>query len=93
MAWLEFYRELKYQTGISVGCRGEGKNASALSSIKDEEWPTVMKVLASLAYRYCIDVVAVTNEYVVDAYKLDRIETPEGVKFNGGICRTSRVSA
>ena len=93
LAWNELYRELMYQTGISVGQRGgEKKNDSALSTIKDEEWPQVMKVLASLAYHYCIDVVDVTNEKVVEAYQLDRIETPQGIKYNEGICRTTHIT-
>lgn len=47
-----------------------------------------MRTVASIAYRYCIDVVDVTNESVVRKYNLDRVETPNGVLFNGGIVRT-----
>ena len=86
-AWNEFYRELKYQTGISLTQRSHGRD-SDLSAVKDEEWPDVMRTVASIAYRYCIDVVDVTNESVVRKYNLDRVETPNGVLFNGGIVRT-----
>ena len=86
-AWNEFYRELKYQTGISLTQRANGRD-SDLSAIRDEEWPDVMRTVASIAYRYCIDVVDVTNESVVRKYNLDRVETPNGVLFNGGIVRT-----
>ena len=86
-AWNEFYRELKYQTGISLTQRSHGRD-SDLSAVKDEEWPDVMRTVASIAYRYCIDVVDVTNESVVRKYNLDRVETPNGVVFNGGIVRT-----
>ena len=92
LAWNELYRELLYQAGISVGQRGaEKKTDSALSTIRDEEWPKVMKVLASMAYHYCIDVVDATNEKVVEAYQLDRIETTQGIKYNAGICRTTHI--
>ena len=86
-AWNEFYRELKYQTGISLTQRNNGRD-SDLSAVRDEEWPDVMRTVASIAYRYCIDVVDVTNESVVRKYNLDRVETPNGVLFNGGIVRT-----
>ena len=87
-AWYDFYHDLQYQEGIYVGKRGGGsKNASALSTIKDEEWPRVMRVLASTAYRYCIDVVDVTNEVVVEAYELDRVQTEDGVRFNRAIAQ------
>jgi len=86
-AWNEFYRELKYQTGICLAQRTNGKD-SELSAIRDEEWPSVMRTVASLAYRYCIDVVDVTNESVVREYNLDRVETPNGVLYNKGIVRT-----
>ena len=89
LAWNEFYRELKYKTGISVGQRGNGtKNESALSTIHDDEWPKVMKVLAAMGVRYCIDVVAVTNQLTVDHYGLDRYEDEDGIRFNTGIART-----
>lgn len=88
-AWYDFYRDLQYQEGIYVGKRGDGsKNASALSTIKDEEWPRVMRVLASTAYRYCIDVVDATNEVVVETYELDRIQTEDGVRFNRAIVKS-----
>ena len=90
LAWNEFYRELMYQTGISVGQRGAGKNESGLDTIRDEEWPKVMKVIASLACHYCIDVVEVTNEKVVEVYSLDRVETENGIRYNTGIMRTIR---
>lgn len=86
-AWNEFYRELKYQTGITLAQRTNGRD-SELSAIRDEEWPSVMRTVASLAYRYCIDVVDVTNESVVREYNLDRVETPNGVLYNKGIVRT-----
>ena len=86
-AWNEFYRELRYQTGISLTQRNHGRD-SDLSAVRDEEWPDVMRTVASIAYRYCIDVVDVTNESVVRKYNLDRVETPNGVLFNGGIVRT-----
>jgi len=86
-AWNEFYRELKYQTGICLAQRTNGKD-SELSAIRDEEWPSVMRTVASLAYRYCIDVADVTNESVVREYNLDRVETPNGVLYNKGIVRT-----
>ena len=86
-AWNEFYRELKYQTGISLTQRSHGRD-SDLSAVRDEEWPDVMRTVASIAYRYCIDVVDVTNESVVRKYNLDRVETPNGVVFNGGIVHT-----
>lgn len=86
-AWNEFYRELKYQTGICLTQRNKGRD-SDLSAVRDEEWPDVMRTVASIAYRYCIDVVDVTNESVVRKYNLDRVETPNGILFNGGIVRT-----
>ena len=87
-AWYDFYHDLQYQEGIYVGRRSGGnKNASALSTIKDEEWPRVMRVLASTAYRYCIDVVDATNEVVVEAYELDRVQTEDGVRFNRAIAQ------
>ena len=92
-AWLEFYRQLQYQQGISVAGRGGKKSdSSSLDMIRDDEWSKVMKVLASVAYYYSIDVVAATNEFVVAAYQLDRIETPEGTKYNEGICRTRKMT-
>lgn len=87
LAWNEFYRELKYQTGINLIRRGGGTK-SDLSTVRDEEWPSVMRTVASIACRYCIDVVDVTNEDVVREYKLDRVETPEGVVFNRGVLHT-----
>lgn len=93
LAWNEFYRNLRYEYGINLlkrkveGVTGK-KNASALSAVREDEWPVVMKALAALAYRYAIDVVDATNENVVDEYHLDRVETPEGTRYNRGILRT-----
>ena len=47
-----------------------------------------MKVLAAMGVRYCIDVVAVTNQLTVNHYELDRYEDEDGVRFNTGIART-----
>ena len=93
LAWNEFYRELMYQTGITVGVRGAKKNESGLDSIKDEEWPRVMRVVAAIACNYCIDVVDVTNEKVVEAYQLDRVMTENGIRYNTGIVRTTRLAS
>ena len=93
MAWNEFYRELMYQTGISVGNRGAAKNESGLDAIRDDEWPQVMRTVAAMGVRYCIDVVDVTNEQVVKAYQLDRIQTENGIKYNTGIVRTMRLAS
>ena len=93
LAWNEFYRELMYQTGITVGVRGAKKNESGLDCIRDEEWPRAMRVVATLGCRYCIDVVDVTNEQVVKAYQLDRVETDHGVIYNTGIVRTTRLAS
>lgn len=93
LAWNEFYRELMYQTGICVGQRGSSKkNASALSTIKEEEWPKVLRTLASLGCRYCIDVIDVTNEKVVEKYGLDHVDTEEGIIHNTGIVRSRRLA-
>ncbi|MBQ8986386.1 MAG: hypothetical protein IJ100_03960 [Lachnospiraceae bacterium] len=92
MAWNEFYRELMYQTGISVGNRGASKSESGLDAIRDEEWPQVMRTVAAMGVRYCIDVVDVTNEKVVEAYQLDRIQTEKGIQFNTGIVRTTKAA-
>ena len=79
------------QTGISVGMRGSMKNETGLDSIRDDEWPRVMRVVAAIAYRYCIDVVDATNEKVVEAYQLDRVETESGVRYNKGIVHTKAM--
>ena len=92
MAWNEFYRELMYQTGISVGNRGAAKNESGLDAVRDNEWPQDMRTVAAMGVRYCIDVVDVTNEQVVEDYQLDRVETENGIKYNTGIMRTTRLA-
>ena len=84
-AWDRFYRELKYRTGILIGQRrGVRTGKPALDAIRDEEWPQLMKVAASLCYDYCVDVVYATNEETVRAYNLDTIETEFGVRKNRG---------
>lgn len=52
--------------------------------IRDDEWPKLLKVAASLCYDYCVDVVYATNEETVRAYNLDTIETEFGVRKNRG---------
>lgn len=84
-AWDRFYRELKYRTGITIACRsGVRAGKPALDCVRDEEWPKLMKVVASLCYDYCVDVVYATNEETVKAYNLDTIETEFGVRKNRG---------
>ena len=93
LAWNEFYRELKYQTGLCIEQRGSRcRGSSSLSTIREEEWPKVMRVVAAFAYRYCVDVVEVTNRQTVEHYELDRIDTDEGVRFNRGIVRTMKAA-
>jgi hypothetical protein len=43
-----------------------------------------MKVIASLCYDYCVDVVYATNKETVQAYNLDTVETEFGVRKNRG---------
>lgn len=84
-AWDRFYRELKYRTGILIAQRrGVRTGKPALDAIKDEEWPKLLKVAASLCYDYCVDVVYATNEATVRAYNLDLVETEFGVRKNRG---------
>jgi len=84
-AWDRFYRELKYRTGIVIAQRrGVRTGKPPLDAIRDEEWPQLMKVAASLCYDYCVDVVYATNEETVRAYNLDTIETEFGVRKNRG---------
>lgn len=84
-AWDRFYRELKYRTGILIAQRrGVRSGKPPLDAIRDEEWPQLMKVAASLCYDYCVDVIYATNEETVRAYNLDTIETEFGVRKNHG---------
>lgn len=84
-AWDRFYRELKYREGILIARRsGVRDGKAALDSVRDEEWPQLMKVVASLCYDYCVDVVHATNRETVQAYDLDTIETEFGVRKNQG---------
>jgi hypothetical protein len=85
LAWDRFYRELKYRTGIHIESRSAAKRSDrVLDAVKDEEWPQLLKVAASLCYDYCVDVVYVTNEETVAEYQLDTIETSYGVRKNRG---------
>jgi len=84
-AWDRFYRELKYRTGITITRRDSFRSGKpALDAVRDDEWPQLMKVIASLCYNYCVDVVHVTNAETVHAYDLDTIETEFGVRKNQG---------
>ncbi len=85
MAWDKFYRELKYRTGIHIESRSAAKRSErVLDAVKDEEWPKLLEVAASLCYDYCVDVVYATNEETVAEYNLDTIETCYGVRKNRG---------
>ena len=84
-AWDRFYRELKYQTGIHVVTRSSRSGKPVLDTVKDEEWPKLLKVATSLCYDYAIDVVHATNEETVRAYDLDIVETEFGVRRNRGV--------
>lgn len=90
-AWDRFYRELKYRTGINLTSRSAAKGGRVLDAVRDEEWPQLMKVIASLCYDYCIDVVHTTNEETVAEYNLDTIETEYGIRHNRGTT-TRKVS-
>ena len=82
-AWDRFYRELKYRTGITITKRtGFRAGKPALDSVREDEWPQLMKVIASLCYDYCVDVVYATNKETVQAYNLDTVETEFGVRKN-----------
>ena len=84
-AWDRFYRELKYRTGILIAQRrGVRGGKPPLDAIREDEWPKLLKVAASLCYDYCVDVVYATNEETVRAYNLDTIETEFGVRKNRG---------
>ena len=84
-AWDRFYRELKYRTGITITKRtGFRAGKPALDTVREEEWPQLMKVIASLCYDYCVDVVYATNKETVQAYNLDTIETEFGIRKNRG---------
>lgn len=84
-AWDRFYRELKYRTGITIAQRGSVRAGKpALDAVREEEWPLLMKVIASLCYDYCVDVVYATNKETVQAYNLDTVETEFGVRKNRG---------
>ena len=84
-AWDRFYRELKYQTGIHVVTRSSRSGKPVLDTVKDEEWPKLLKVATSLCYDYAIDVVHATNEETVRAYDLDIVETEFGIRRNKGV--------
>lgn len=84
LAWDRFYRELKYRTGITIARRTIKNGKQPLDSIKDGEWPKLLKVAASLCYDYCVDVIYATNEETVREYDLDIIETEFGIKKNRG---------
>lgn len=91
-AWDRFYRELKYRTGINLTSRSAAKGGRVLDAVRDEEWPQLMKVIASLCYDYCIDVVhtdlllaafdgqmggtAMTVQYAVDTSIAVRLIAP-----------------
>jgi len=84
-AWDRFYRELKYRTGITITKRtGFRAGKPALDSVRENEWPQLMKVIASLCYDYCVDVVYATNKETVQAYNLDTVETEFGIRKNRG---------
>lgn len=84
-AWDRFYRELKYRTGITITRRDSFRSGKpALDAVRDDEWPQLMKVIASLCYDYCVDVIHATNAETVRAYDLDTIETEFGVRKNHG---------
>ena len=84
-AWDRFYRELKYQTGIHIGTRASRSGKPVLDTVKDDEWPKLLRVAASLCYDYAVDVVHATNEETVRAYDLDIVETQFGVRRNKGV--------
>lgn len=85
LAWDKFYRELKYRTGIHIASRAESKSGRlVLDGVREDEWPRLLKVAASLCYDYCVDVVYATNEETVAKYRLDIIETEFGVRRNRG---------
>lgn len=84
LAWERFYRELKYRTGITIARRTSNNSKQPLDTIKDSEWPQLLKVAASLCYDYCVDVVYAANEETVRQYNLDTIETEFGVRKNRG---------
>ena len=90
-AWDRFYRELKYQTGIHIATRSSRSGKPVLDTVKDEEWPKLLKVAASLCYDYAIDVVHATNEETVRAYNLDTVETQFGIRKNKGVVVTSFI--
>jgi len=84
-AWDRFYRELKYRTGIHIESRSAAKRSErVLDAVKEEEWPRLLEVAASLCYDYCVDVVYATNDETVAEYHLDTIETEYGVRYNRG---------
>ena len=85
LAWEKFYRELKYRTGIHICNRAAYSNGCALDAVREEEWPHLMKVAASLCYDYAVDVVYATNEETVRQYNLDTIETEFGIRHNQGM--------
>ena len=84
-AWDRFYRELKYREGILIARRsGVRDGKAALDSVRDEEWPKLMKVITSLCMDYGVDVTYATNAETVRAYNLDIVETEFGIRRNRG---------
>ena len=66
--YLRTDRELKYRTGITITRRKSFRSGKpALDAVRDDEWPQIMKVIASLCYDYCVDADHVTNAETVQA--------------------------
>lgn len=84
-AWDYYYRELKYQEGICLLRRISRSGEGPLDTVKDGEWPKLLKVAASVCYEFSIDVRQATNEATVQKYNLDTVETAFGVRKNRGM--------
>lgn len=65
--------------------RSSRSGKPVLDTVKDEEWPKLLKVATSLCYDYAIDVVHATNEETVRAYDRDIVETEFGIRRNKGV--------
>ncbi len=57
--WKIFYSRLGYKDGMGLKRR---KADSPLNSVKEEEWPAVIRQAAALAEEYDVDIVAVIGE-------------------------------
>lgn len=68
--WGEFYRELYYSCRIDVKKRKVPKGRSRLASIRDNEWPKVLRVLATMSEDCLVDIVATIKEY--NASRIER---------------------